>query len=110
MSDRRCSGYEPAGGMSRRELLEKFGMGLGGIALADLLAGNAKGEEGSLKKLHHPPRAKRVIYLFQSGAPSQMDLFDHKPLLKEKHGTELPESVRKGQRSSCSSTARAAHG
>jgi len=98
MRDRRCSGYEPAEGMSRRELLEKFGMGLGGIALADLLAGNAAGEDGSLKKLHHPARAKRVIYLFQSGAPSQMDLFDHKPLLKEKHGTELPESVRKGQR------------
>jgi hypothetical protein len=98
MRDRRCSGYEPAAGMSRRELLGKFGMGLGGIALADLLAGNAAGEGGSVKKLHHPPRAKRVIYLFQSGAPSQMDLFDHKPLLKEKHGTELPESVRKGQR------------
>jgi hypothetical protein len=84
--------------MGRRELLGKFGMGLGGIALADLLSGNAAGEGGSVKKLHHPPRAKRVIYLFQSGAPSQMDLFDHKPLLKEKHGTELPESVRKGQR------------
>jgi len=84
--------------MSRRELLGKFGMGLGGIALADLLAGQAAAGDGVLGKLHHAPRAKRVIYLFQSGAPSQMDLFDHKPLLKEKHGTELPESVRKGQR------------
>tara|TARA_B100000809_G_scaffold266229_1_gene327954 strand:+ start:623 stop:2023 length:1401 start_codon:yes stop_codon:yes gene_type:complete len=84
--------------MSRRELLGKFGMGLGGIALADLLAGQAGADDGVLDKLHHAPRAKRVIYLFQSGAPSQMDLFDHKPLLKEKHGTELPESVRKGQR------------
>ncbi len=98
MRDRRCTGFEPAEGMSRRELLGKFGMGLGGIALADLLAGQAGADDGVLDKLHHAPRAKRVIYLFQSGAPSQMDLFDHKPLLKEKHGTELPESVRKGQR------------
>ncbi|MDP7203957.1 MAG: DUF1501 domain-containing protein [Pirellulaceae bacterium] len=98
MRDRRCTGFEPAEGMSRRELLGKFGMGLGGIALADLLAGQAAAGDGILDKLHHAPRAKRVIYLFQSGAPSQMDLFDHKPLLKEKHGTELPESVRKGQR------------
>ena len=98
MRDRRCTGFEPAEGMSRRELLGKFGMGLGGIALADLLAGQAGADDGVLDKLHHTPRAKRVIYLFQSGAPSQMDLFDHKPLLKEKHGTELPESVRKGQR------------
>ncbi|MEE2685932.1 MAG: DUF1501 domain-containing protein [Planctomycetota bacterium] len=98
MRDRRCTGFEPAEGMSRRELLGKFGMGLGGIALADLLAGQAAAGDGVLGKLHHAPRAKRVIYLFQSGAPSQMDLFDHKPLLKEKHGTELPESVRKGQR------------
>jgi len=98
MRDRRCTGFEPAEGMSRRELLGKFGMGLGGIALADLLAGQAGAGDGVLDKLHHAPRAKRVIYLFQSGAPSQMDLFDHKPLLKEKHGTELPESVRKGQR------------
>jgi hypothetical protein len=96
--DRRCTGFEPAEGMSRRQLLEKFGMGLGGIALADLLADHAGAGDGVLDKLHHAPRAKRVIYLFQSGAPSQMDLFDHKPLLKEKHGTELPESVRRGQR------------
>jgi hypothetical protein len=47
---------------------------------------------------HFAPKAKRVIYLFQSGAPSQMDLYDYKPLLNEKHGQELPDSVRKGQR------------
>jgi len=47
---------------------------------------------------NHLPRAKRVIYLFQSGAPSQIDLLDYKPLLKEMHGQELPESVRAGQR------------
>ena len=47
---------------------------------------------------HFSPRAKRVIFLFQSGGPAQQDLFDYKPRLKEFHGTELPESIRKGQR------------
>src|SRR5262249_49085974 len=47
---------------------------------------------------HFPAKAKRVIYLFQSGAPSQMDLFDHKPALKDKRGIELPSGVRMGQR------------
>src|SRR6266581_4310150 len=47
---------------------------------------------------HFAPKAKRVIYLFQSGAPSQMDLFDHKPRLAELHGTDLPDSIRQGQR------------
>ena len=47
---------------------------------------------------HFAPRAKRVIYMFQSGAPSQIDLFDHKPLLRKYHGQDLPDSVRKGQR------------
>ena len=54
--------------------------------------------DGVLNALHHAPRAKRVIYLFQSGAPSQLDLFDYKPLLNELNTQELPESVRKGQR------------
>ena len=52
----------------------------------------------SVNALHHPAKAKRVIYLFQSGGPSQIDLFDHKPRLKEETGKELPDSVRKGQR------------
>ena len=47
---------------------------------------------------HFPPTAKRVIYLFQSGGPSQMELFDYKPRLREFQGTDLPESVRNGQR------------
>ena len=45
-----------------------------------------------------PPKAKRVIYLFQSGGPSQMELFDYKPRLVEFQGTDLPESIRNGQR------------
>ncbi len=44
------------------------------------------------------PKAKRVIYLFQSGGPAQMDLFDHKPALKDLQGSELPDSIRQGQR------------
>ncbi len=51
-----------------------------------------------LKALHHAPKAKRVIYLFQSGAPSQMDLFDPKPALKDRRGEDLPASIRQGQR------------
>ena len=47
---------------------------------------------------HFAPRAKRIIYLFQSGGPAQMELFDYKPLLKERMGEDLPASVRMGQR------------
>jgi len=65
---------------------------LGGIALANMLHGETGGG------LHHPAKAKRVIYLFQSGGPSQIDLFDHKPKLTEETGKELPDSVRQGQR------------
>ena len=97
------------GRISRRGLLNAGGLGLGAIALADLSlregaarasgpAGRAAGYPGVISALHHAPRAKRVIFLFQSGGPSQMDLLDYKPLLKEKHGTELPDEVRGGQR------------
>ena len=48
--------------------------------------------------IHHPAKAKRIIYLFQSGAPSQMDLFDPKPDLENRRGEDLPESIRQGQR------------
>ena len=93
--------------INRREWLGRFGMGLGGIALAELLGGRADAAAlplppgtlgGALDGLHVAPRAKRVIYLFQSGGPSQLDLFDHKPLLLERDGEQLPESVRGGQR------------
>jgi len=95
----------------RRSFLNQFGMGLGGIALADLMSRQTAGaastsvddniglpESAALSALHHAPKAKRVIYLFQAGGPSQMDLLDHKPLLNELQGTQLPESVRGGQR------------
>ena len=87
-----CSGYEPSFGLSRRSFLQRFGMGLGSLALCDLLG------EGSAMAPHHAPRARRVIYLFQSGGPSQIDLLDPKPELQRRHGQELPASVRMGQR------------
>ncbi len=96
----RCTGYERSSGLDRREALARFGWGLGAFALAELLnppVSHAKAA-GAMTRLHHPPRAKRVIFLCQSGAPSQMDLLDYKPELNRLHGTELPDDVRKGQR------------
>jgi hypothetical protein len=92
---------------SRRQFLAAAGVGFGSLALADLLSsggllGGCSDAEaatgGVLARTHFPATAKRVIFLFQSGAPSQLDLLDHKPLLNEKHGTELPDSIRGNQR------------
>ncbi|KAA5545574.1 DUF1501 domain-containing protein [Roseiconus nitratireducens] len=87
---------------NRREFFGRSGLGLGSLALTQLIARDADAASGQaiggVPGFHHRPRAKRVIYLFQSGAPSQLDLLDHKPLLNEKHGSELPSSVRGGQR------------
>ena len=92
-----CTGFESTLGLGRRGFLNSFGLGLGGVALADLMGGDASAA-GTLASSHTAPKAKRVIYLFQSGGPSQMDLFDYKPLLNEKHGQQLPDEVRRGQR------------
>ena len=84
---------------SRREMLTQTGMGLGGVALAQMMHGEAAASSGGIMSaLHHAPKAKRVIYLFQSGGPSQIDLMDHKPVLNKEHGKELPDEVRQGQR------------
>ena len=88
----------------RREFLGKTAMGIGAIAAASLLdreltthaAGPTAGH--GLTGLHHPGKAKRVIYLFQSGGPSQLDLFDYKPLLNEQHGQHVPKSILGKQR------------
>lgn len=113
--------------MSRRDFLANFAYGLGSLGLAHCLGqGLATGgtigggparrgdgpigwddptappdlttPRGALSELHFPAKAKRVIVLFQSGAPSQLELFDHKPLLKEQQGQQLPDSVRGQQR------------
>ncbi len=85
--------------MNRRAFLT--GTGLGAIALTDLLRREqpvAASEGGILARPHHAPKAKRVIFLFQSGGPSQLETFDYKPLLQQMRGQPLPDSVRQGQR------------
>jgi hypothetical protein len=84
---------------TRREFLGFARLGLGGAALSSLLSRDAEARTGGLTGIpHFAPKAKRVIYLFQHGAPSQLDLFDYKPALQKHHGADLPESVRMGQR------------
>jgi hypothetical protein len=99
--------------MSRRECLNRLALGVGGIALADLLARDATAVPVSASPSlpltppgpaalpdlpHFAAKAKRIIYLFQSGGPSQLDLYDYKPLLNARHGEQLPDSVRGSQR------------
>ena len=85
---------------TRRQFFGRTAAGIGPAALSFLLRGEGYGATagGRPDLPHFAPRAKRVIYMFQSGAPSQIDLFDHKPLLRKYHGEDLPDSVRKGQR------------
>ena len=93
-------------GVNRRQFFGMASTGIGVAALSSLLdpgpswAARDEAQEalGALGGVHFPARAKRVIYLFQSGAPSQIDLFDYKPRLAEWHGQELPASVRGEQR------------
>ena len=95
--------------MNRRAFLSKASIGIGTAALSTLFGCNLlqrsesglllQGDEGGLLGApHFAPKAKRVIYLFQSGGPSQLELFDYKPLLNKIRGQDLPESVRQGQR------------
>lgn len=92
---------------TRREFLRTTTKGLGALAMGSLMfpsSGNsqhlatAAPEGGVLQQLHHIPKAKRVIYLFQSGGPSQIELFDYKPELNKRWGEEIPDSVRGNQR------------
>ncbi len=89
----------------RRHFFGKAATGIGGVALASLLNDklfahgiDAPASHGALPAFHFAPKAKRVIYLFMSGGPSHIDLFDYKPKLKSHHGEELPASIRMGQR------------
>ena len=91
----------PGLSVNRRQFFSRASTGIGGIALAQMLAENTAAAEGSggiLESTHFPAKAKRVIYLFMSGGPSQLDLYDYKPVLNEQNGQDLPDSVRRGQR------------
>ncbi|MCY4536382.1 MAG: DUF1501 domain-containing protein, partial [Bryobacterales bacterium] len=84
--------------MTRRHFFGRGGTGLGIAGLAHLMGREAASQVGLPGLPHFAPRAKQIIYLFQSGGPSQIDLFDYKPRLEQLHGTELPDSIRQGQR------------
>src|SRR6185503_18153233 len=88
--------------LTRRHFFGRSANGIGLAALASILgngiglcAENATAHGGLPGLPHFAPKAKLVIYLFQSGGPSQMELFDYKPRLEEFHGQDLPESIRK---------------
>ena len=88
---------------TRRQFLAKGALGLGTAALSALLSDDARGNnapspEGLPGVPHFAPTAKRAIYLFMAGAPSQIDTFDYKPALDDRFNSDLPESIRKGQR------------
>ncbi len=93
--------------INRRQFFQKGALGLGSIALSGLLSNRLFGTPGgALQSVnygltqvpHFAPKAKRVIYLFQNGAPSHVDLFDYKPMLSKWHGTQIPEELTKGRR------------
>jgi hypothetical protein len=88
--------------LNRRIFLKHGSTAIGGAALAALMSQSGQqlsAADASVQKFPtHEAKAKRIIYLFQSGAPSQMDLFDPKPQMKSHHGEDLPESIRQGQR------------
>ena len=81
--------------MTRRQLFGRTALGVGTAAMANLI-----GSESSASNLrqapHHTPKAKRVIYLFMSGGPSHLDLWDYKPKLQQMSGQQLPDYVRDG--------------
>ena len=89
---------------TRRQFFGKSALGLGTAALSTLMGPSIsesiarEPSKSILKSPHNPPKAKRAIYLFMSGAPSQLDLFDYKPEMVDWFDKELPESVRQGQR------------
>jgi hypothetical protein len=84
--------------LTRRHFFSRSATGIGVAALASLLERDADAAPGLQGFPNFAPKAKRVIYLFQHGAPSQLDLFDYKPGLLAQRGKDLPDSVRNGQR------------
>ena len=84
--------------MTRRQFLGRASTGIGAAALASLLNPQLSAAQGTAGIPHFAPKAKRVIWLTQAGAPSQLDLFDYKPGLSGMFDKDLPDSVRNGQR------------
>lgn len=80
---------------NRRQFIVNAGIGLGAAAVSGLAS---PASAASLPGPHHAPKAKRVIFLFMAGAPSQLDLFDYKPNLEKFHGQPLPKEISRGQR------------
>jgi hypothetical protein len=86
---------------ARRSFLKQGSSGLGSIALSSMLGKSVSANSnmtGALESGHFKGKAKRVIYMFMAGAPSQLDLFDYKPKMQEWFNKDLPESIRQGQR------------
>lgn len=90
---------------TRRHFFQQCGIGVGSIALADLMAASMQGSGTETagnplapKPTHFPARAKRVVFMFMAGGPSQLDLFDHKPMLNQLNGQPIPQSYLEGKR------------
>ena len=84
--------------LTRRHFLSRASTGIGAAALASLLQPSLSATPSGASLPHFAPKAKRVIWLTQAGAPSQLDLFDYKPGLRQRYDQDLPDSVRNGQR------------
>lgn len=96
--------FEQGLNLNRRKFLSRLSLGVGSVALGSLLIPDLFGRKSDDTEAlltgvpHFAPKAKRIIYLFQNGAPSQLETFDYKPLLRKMMGQELPASIRQGQR------------
>ena len=84
--------------INRRQFFGRSALGLGTAAMAGLLSSDLFGLSSPTEGMHHKATAKRVIYLFMSGGPSHIDMWDYKPRLSEEYGKDLPPEVRDGQR------------
>ena len=84
--------------INRRQFFGRSSLGLGTAAMAGLLNSDLFGLSSPTQGMHHKATAKRVIYLFMSGGPSHIDMWDYKPRLNEEYGKDLPPEVRDGQR------------
>ncbi len=84
--------------INRRQFFGRSALGLGTASMASLLSSDLLGRSVPTEGLHHKATAKRVIYLFMSGGPSHIDMWDYKPRLSEEYGKDLPPEVRDGQR------------